>query len=100
MYVIKIDIEKNEVVLGEEDGLFSTILNCKEATFMPFEKLDKSMNITAKIRYSAKKSEATISPNEDGTIKVEFKNPQRAITPGQAVVFYDNDVVVGGGVII
>ena len=53
----------------------------------------------AKIRYSAKESEAVITPIADNKVKVEFTCPQRAVTPGQSVVFYDGDIVLGGGVI-
>ena len=67
---------------------------------MPFESLTKPMVVLAKIRYSAKKAEATIFPLENGEVKVVFKDSQRAITPGQAIVFYDNNIVVGGGTII
>ncbi|HOA98266.1 MAG TPA: tRNA 2-thiouridine(34) synthase MnmA, partial [Acetivibrio saccincola] len=52
-----------------------------------------------KIRYSAKEADATIYPLEDGKVEVVFKEPQRAVTPGQSVVFYSGDIVVGGGTI-
>ena len=55
------------------------------------------MSITAKVRYSAKPAEATIIPIKDGKVKVIFKENQRAITKGQSVVFYDGNIVVGGG---
>ena len=100
LYVVKLDIKNNEVVLGKNDMLFSNELNCTKVNFMPFEKLDKPMLVTAKIRYSAKKADATIYPLDNGDIKVTFKDVQRAITPGQAVVFYDGSVVIGGGIII
>ena len=57
------------------------------------------MSVTAKVRYSAKPSEAIIYPLENGKVKVSFKDKQRAITKGQSVVFYDGNVVVGGGII-
>ena len=57
------------------------------------------MHITAKVRYSAKPSEAIIYPLEDGKVKVSFKEKQRAITKGQSVVFYNGNTVVGGGII-
>lgn len=100
MYVIKLDAKKNEVVLGEEKYLFSNSLICTKPNFMPFEKLEHSINVQAKVRYSAKKSNAVITSLENGDVEVKFEQPQRAITPGQAVVFYDNDIVVGGGTII
>lgn len=100
LYVVKLDTENNQVILGTNDMLFSNELICSKVNFMPFEKLDKPMLVTAKVRYSAKKAEATIYPLDNGDVKVIFKDAQRAITPGQAVVFYDENVVVGGGTII
>lgn len=100
LYVTRLDPKKNEVILAPNDNLFSNTLICTNVNFMPFEKLEIPMTVTAKIRYSAKKAEATIYPLEDGNVKVVFKDNQRAITPGQAVVFYDDKVVIGGGTII
>lgn len=102
MYVISINPDNNEVTLGDNDELFSNVLIAKEVNFIPFEGLDKKMKVTAKARYNAVDSEATILPMNDnnGMIKVEFKEAQRAITPGQSVVFYNDDVVVGGGIIV
>ena len=57
------------------------------------------MKVQAKIRYAAKPAEAVITPNQEGFIKVQFDEPQRAVTPGQAVVYYDGEYVVGGGTI-
>ena len=64
------------------------------------EKLDKPIEVMAKIRYAAKEAKATIYPLDDGKIKVVFNEPQRAITPGQSIVFYVDDIVLGGGKII
>ena len=100
LYVLKLDTKNNEVILGTNDMLFSDTLICTKTNFMPFEKLEKPMIVTSKIRYSAKKSEATIYPLDDGNVKVVFKEPQRAITPGQAVVFYKDNALIGGGTII
>lgn len=100
LYVTKLDVKNNSVILSKNEKLFSDTLICSKCNFMPFEKLCKPMTVLAKIRYSAKKEEATIYPLENGDVKVVFKEPQRAITPGQAVVFYDNNIVVGGGTII
>ena len=100
LYVTKLDTNKNEVILAPNDELFSNTLIATDVNFMPFEKLEKPILVTAKIRYSAKKADATIYPLENGDVKVVFSEPQRAITPGQAVVFYDNNIVIGGGIII
>ncbi|HHW30785.1 MAG TPA: tRNA 2-thiouridine(34) synthase MnmA [Clostridiaceae bacterium] len=100
MYVIDIDAEKNEVVLGDETQVFSDSLVANDLNFISIEKLDKEMKVTAKTRYTAKEADATIFPMENGEVKVVFDSPQRAITPGQSVVFYDGDIVVGGGTIV
>lgn len=100
MYVLKVNVDNNKVVLGEESKLYTDTLICTNINLMPVEKLTEPMEVTAKIRYSAKKAEATIYPIDNGDLKVVFNEPQRAITPGQAVVFYDGDIVLGGGTII
>jgi tRNA-specific 2-thiouridylase len=64
------------------------------------EKLTSPMKALVKTRYSQKETEAVLHPVDEDTILVEFKDKQRAITPGQAAVFYDGDVVIGGGTII
>lgn len=99
MYVVGVDIKNNNVILGENHETFSKSLIADDLNYIMIDKLEKPMEVKAKIRYSAKESDATIYPIEDGKVKVDFKEPQRAITPGQSVVFYSNDIVVGGGVI-
>lgn len=99
VYVVDIDAENNVVVIGEGDEVFGRGLIAAEINLISIEKLTKPMEVSAKIRYSAKPAKAVISPSENDTIKVEFERPQRAITPGQAVVFYQEDMVVGGGTI-
>lgn len=100
-YVVDIRPDKNQVVLGDNEEVFSNKLFAKDINFIPFEKIDDPIKVKAKIRYSAKPADATIYPLEDNMIKVEFENPQRAITPGQAIVFYDDDdTLVGGGTIV
>ncbi len=98
VFVTRIDPKDNTVTLGEHDELMSTTLFADEINLISMEKLTGEMRVTAKIRYSAKEAPATILPEGEG-IRVNFDEPQRAITPGQAVVFYDGDVVVGGGII-
>lgn len=99
VYVIDINPWKNEVVIGEEEDIFKTELLAKSTNFIPFDKLEGPMELQAKVRYSGKPSEALIVPLEDDKVKVIFKDKQRAITKGQSVVFYDKDMLVGGGVI-
>ncbi len=99
VFVTDINPNTNEVVLGPEEDIFKTDLVAKDVNFIPFDKLEKEMTVQAKVRYSAKPCEAIIYPLEDGKIKVSFKDKQRAITKGQSVVFYDGNIVVGGGII-
>ena len=98
MFVQSIDVKKNEVVLGDEEGIYHKKLFANDVNFIPFETLSGKMEVNAKIRYGMKEAKATIMPYKDGVL-VEFDQPQRAITKSQAVVFYDGDIVVGGGTI-
>ena len=97
---MKLDKEKNEVVVGTEKELYSNELYANELNFLLDIDLSKPIEVKAKIRYRAKEAEAILYPEESGAVKVEFKEPQRAITPGQSVVFYIDDIVLGGGKII
>lgn len=99
MYVVKIDAKKNEVVLGENKDLFRSGLIAKNANFIPFDRLDGEVRVGAKIRYSAKPALATISNLGDNKVQVVFDEKERAISPGQAVVFYDGDEIIGGATI-
>lgn len=99
VFVTAINAKKNEVVLGPEEDIFKTELLAKDVNFIPFDSLEGELKVTAKVRYSAKPAEATLYPEAYGKVRVVFKEKQRAITKGQAVVFYDGNVVVGGGTI-
>ncbi len=99
-FVIDKNAETNTVVLGDEEYLFKTEVIVKEVNFIPFDKLEKEMRVTAKLRYRHKPDYATIYPLPDGNVKIIFDKPQRAPSSGQAAVFYDGDRVVGGGKII
>lgn len=100
MFVIRIDAVKNQIVLGEQGCEFSDSLYAADVNFIPFETLTEPMHVFAKVRYSAKAAPAVASVDERGFLKIEFEAPQRAITPGQAVVLYKDDLVLGGGTII
>ena len=100
LYVIKLDKNTNEVIVGTEKELYSTVLYANELNFLLDLDFSKKMDVKAKIRYRAKEADAVIYPEENEMVKVEFKEPQRAITPGQSVVFYIDDVVLGGGKIV
>lgn len=99
VYVVGINEKTNEVVIGNEEGIFKNELIAGDLNFIPFDKLGGPMEIQAKIRYSAPKAKATLIPLGEDRVKVVFEENQRAITKGQAVVFYNNDLVVGGGTI-
>ncbi|MBR5227425.1 MAG: tRNA 2-thiouridine(34) synthase MnmA [Clostridia bacterium] len=100
MYVLKIDKDKNNVIIGNEKDLETTQLECKKLNFMLIEKLEKPIKVMAKIRYNAKPAPATISNVDNGNVKVVFEEPVKGVAPGQAVVFYIDDKVLGGGIII
>ena len=98
-YVCAKDMEQNTVTLGPNEALFSNALRAKDMTWFPFPALSEPLRVTAKTRHSQHEQEATVYPEENGTVRVIFDVPQRAITPGQAVVLYQGDMVVGGGTI-
>ena len=99
LYVVSKDPTANTILLGDEKDLYSSALLASRPNFIPFDKLEGPVEVTAKTRYSQKEAEAVVSPAEDGLIRVDFRTPQRAVTAGQAVVFYWGDVVVGGATI-
>ncbi|NFA60443.1 tRNA 2-thiouridine(34) synthase MnmA [Clostridium sporogenes] len=99
MYVVDINPFRNEVVLGSLEDLLNTELIAKDINYIPFDTLKEPMEVEAKIRYSQTPSKAVITPIENGKVKVNFYEKQRAITKGQSVVFYKDDLVIGGGVI-
>ena len=96
LYVVELDKEKNEVIVGTEEELYTSELYATEINWTIFEKLEKEIECYAKIRYRAKPAKAKIIPKGE-QVKVEFEEPQRAITKGQSVVFYIEDVLIGGG---
>ena len=100
-YVIDINGKNNTIVLGDNADLFKNELVAKEANFIPFpiDDLKETRVFDAKVRYSAKLSPARVTYLGENRIKVVFDQPQRAITRGQSVVFYDGDCLVGGGII-
>lgn len=99
-YVVKKNKNDNTVTLGSEEELFSNKLIASDINLIAIEKLSSPMKVMVKTRYKQSESEATIFPIGENEILVEFKEKQRAITPGQAAVFYQDDIVVGGGTII
>lgn len=100
MFVKEIRPETNEVVLASNEELFSRVLYADRLNFMAVETVTEPMEVTAKIRYNHKGAKAVIELVGEDRLKVTFDEPQRAITPGQAVVLYDGNIVVGGGTIL
>ncbi len=99
LYVVDKDVDSNIVTLGKESELYSTRVEVENVNFIPFDKLDSPMRAYARLRYHQKESACTIHPVDNGRVMLEFDTPQRAVTPGQAAVFYDGEYVVGGGTI-
>lgn len=100
MYVLRKDIEENRVVLGKNEDLFSRTLEAGNFNWIACEPPESDLRANAKVRYSQKESSARVIPLGGARVRLEFDEPQRAITSGQAVVLYDGDVVVGGGTIL
>lgn len=99
LYVKSKDMEKNTITLSEEKGLYSTSFYVNNLNWIAFDKLTQPVKVKAKIRYRQSEQPAVIYPHDEESVKVVFDEPQRAITTGQAAVFYDGDIVVGGGTI-
>ena len=99
LYVLKKEVVNNRVLLGPNDALFTESMLVEDVNWIAFDELESDLNLSVKIRYSQEGSEATVIPISKDRVLVEFKEGQRAITPGQAAVFYDGDIVVGGGTI-
>ena len=97
-YVLSIDGEKNTITVGEDYELYSNELFAKDVNFIIDIKLPKVLNV--KIRYLSNPTPAVIYKIDKTKVKVKFKKPVRAITPGQSVVFYKDDILIGGGTII
>ena len=99
LYVIKIHHDKNKIVVGSNEKLYHRNLLASQIHLVSSKKITQPLTVKAKIRYKHKEAKAIVKPVEKDRARVEFEKPQRAITPGQSVVFYDGDVVVGGGII-
>lgn len=99
LYVLKIDAQNNTITVGAESNLLSKELTASNMNWIAIPELTSPIKVNAKIRQQHKEAPALISPIAGGKVKAVFDSPQRAITPGQTVVFYDNDIVLGGGII-
>ena len=98
LYVIRIEPESNRIVLGHEKELYSQKLAAQKLNWISGKAQQEPITVTAKIRYKSKEAEATLFFRND-TVDVHFAHPQKAVTPGQAIVFYNVDEVLGGGII-
>ncbi len=100
VFVTEIRPETDEVVIGEHEDVFSTELDCNRLNFMSIADLEQPRKVLAKIRYAHKGTMCTIEKTGEDTVHCTFDEPVRAVTKGQAVVFYDGEFVLGGGTII
>ena len=100
MYVVEKDVPGNRVILGLNGDLMTRRFLVADCNWMAVEKPFDGLTVEAKVRYSQTAAKARVHPLEGGMAEIEFAEPQRAITPGQAAVFYDGDIVVGGGTIV
>ncbi|MDT8901039.1 tRNA 2-thiouridine(34) synthase MnmA [Anaeroselena agilis] len=99
LYVVALDTDRNQVIVGDDDDVFASELIAGDLNYIAFDDLSAPLAAAVKIRYSAREAPAIITPFTDGQVRIRFETPQRAITPGQSVVFYDGDIVLGGGII-
>ncbi|MGE0129478.1 MAG: tRNA 2-thiouridine(34) synthase MnmA [Blastocatellales bacterium] len=97
IYVVQVDAKNNRVVVGSSDDLLKREMTVERVNWIAIEDLTEPIRAAVKIRSRAEEAQATVSKREDGSVVVTFDEAQRAVTPGQAAVFYDGDVVVGGG---
>ena len=97
VYVVELDAAHNRVVVGDETLLDRDEFVATHCNWIPFDELQSPLEVTVKIRYNHSGAAATLTPRADRSVHVKLHTPQRAITPGQAAVFYQDDLVVGGG---
>lgn len=99
VYVCGKDMESNTVTVGPEEALYTRTLVAKDWNWFPFPALTMPLQVIAKARSRHIPQKATVYPEKNGCARVVFDQPQRAVTPGQTVVLYQGDMVVGGGTI-
>ena len=100
MYVTAIDPVKNTVTLGPHEALLSRELTARDINLISVPRIEGEMRVKAKVRYRQPEQPATVRQTGEDELRIVFDEPQRAITPGQAVVLYEGDCVVGGGRIV
>ena len=99
VYVYKIDRRTNSVHLGDLRRLYSGGLKASGMNWVSMEIPQETIEVRLKIRYNSSEVKAYLTPTDKDTVRVEFREPQKSVTPGQSVVFYDGDVVLGGAII-
>ncbi|HOL84639.1 MAG TPA: tRNA 2-thiouridine(34) synthase MnmA [Thermoclostridium caenicola] len=99
LYVIDKNVERNEIVLGPKEKTLVKRFYADQINYIALERPEGNLRVWAKTRYSQKEAEAILHPLENDQVMVEYVEPQPFVSPGQSVVFYDGDVVVGGGII-
>ena len=97
VYVIELDAANNRVVVGDDSALDRDEFTVERCNWIPFDTPPVEIEVTVKIRYNHPGTPATVTPSGNGSAKVKLHVAQRAITPGQAAVFYQDDLVLGGG---
>ena len=99
LYVMAKDMEKHTVTVGPESALYSRELTAEDFNWLSIPEPDRPIRVTARTRYRQKENAAAVWPLEGSRVRLVFDRPQRAVTPGQALVLYDGDLVLGGGTI-
>ena len=99
-FVLSLNTKDNSITVGDNHDLFTKDLTATDINLIPFDRINTPMKVQAKIRYAHKAAAATVWQDDDDTFHVTFDEAQRAITPGQAIVLYDGDIVIGGGTIM
>ena len=99
MFVMEINPKNNTITLGEKGMEFSSSLTAHSVNFISGELPKEPFAVQAKVRYQASPAPATVYPLDSDSVRVEFEEPQRAITSGQSVVFYDQNIILGGGIV-
>ena len=98
-YVVKIDKEHNRIVLGKEDDLYSKTISVSSVNWVSISAPKTPLSASVKLRSAHHGAIATLFPESGNKVRLELKNPERAVTPGQAAVFYQKNILLGGGCI-
>ncbi len=99
LYVVRLDMQHNQVIVGGAQDVFAEGLIAGDLNWIAFDELTEVQCVSAKVRYGNREGKAEVAPLPNGRVRVSFQQPQRAVTPGQSVVFYRDDLVLGGGII-